>query len=405
VIEKLKNIISNTKKNSIGIEVNILAPEKYSFRMIKIEKQADEINIVHTEQDFSSLSRIKEHIKFDTKVSLSIQGKGILNKIIDSSIENQGKSILSQVLPNAKTDDFYIQKTRFGENKILISVVRKTLVESVLDVFSHSNINIFNLLIGHHPIIEMNEFISLQNDFSIGDDFFKIKDNKISDIEKTSVKEEENSIFIGDEKLNTQVLLCFASAFLNLFSHSEGSSLSDEFNFYKDEYKYRVLFRKTGVGTLVFFLFLLIINYLLFQKTNSTINTLDQKLTYSNSLITEKNRLNQDIMIKEKMVKESGFLNSYYHAYMADRLAYTKPKEINLLTLMIQNPSGRYEENEKCIFHNNTIQISGHVVNSKHINTWIDKIESESWVKEVRMIEYRHETEHNKGYFIINIKH
>lgn len=405
MLEKLKHIISNKPRNSVGIELFVHGTDKFSYRIVKLDKQTDEIKIIHTEQELDSLSKIKKHLKFDTPISISIQGKGILNKVIENNNENYSKSLLSQVLPNAKADDFYIQQTKLNDNKNFISVIRKSQVKSVLESFAESNINICDLSISYHPLLALNELISIGKDFSIQDDLFVTQNDKIIDIVKVDPNKETDSITIGSEELNTSDLLPFSSAFLNFFNYSERVTLSNEFNSFKEEFKYRILFRKVRIGILTFFLLLLMINYLLFQKTNSTTSRLSQNLTYSNSLLTEIENLNADIQLKERMVRESGFLKSYYHAYMADRIALTMPKEISLLTLEVQRPFGRYEENEKCTFDNNSIQISGYATHSNYINVWLNKIKSESWVNEVNMIEYSHETEQNTGYFIIKIKH
>src|SRR3546814_17368441 len=70
------------------------------------------------------------HIGRDVPVAISINGKGIIHRMLpEDGVDENG---LKTVLPNAKAEDFYVQQTEW-EGATWLSVARREVVDKIVE--------------------------------------------------------------------------------------------------------------------------------------------------------------------------------------------------------------------------------------------------------------------------------
>ena len=119
-------------KQSVGIEI-IFQPDNtkvYNFILLKKDKGA--LFIENCKEKITSIEDLKNLIPKNVPISLVLNGKGILHKIISVNEKDTEITLLQKVLPNAQIDDFYIQKIHL-DDKIIASLIRKDQFQLAYD--------------------------------------------------------------------------------------------------------------------------------------------------------------------------------------------------------------------------------------------------------------------------------
>jgi hypothetical protein len=119
------NIIKGSK--SAGLDIWITPDDTLEINAIVISSHRDKIKILF-KKSISTIEELPSALSANLPIYLSIDGKGILHKIIDS--QNNGP-LLDALLPNANKNDFIIQHTVLEEKRELISIIRNEKMEEI----------------------------------------------------------------------------------------------------------------------------------------------------------------------------------------------------------------------------------------------------------------------------------
>ncbi len=404
MLKQIRNIIPLPAGYALGIEVFIKNAGQFEYNIVSLVRNKEEIRINDIKSGLTSIEDLKNYIRYGTPVILSVNGWGILTKKVKSPCDHNKTDILHELLPNAKAADFYIQISE-EDDESFVSVIRKTLLQTIIDSFVERDFTIYDISLGYHFLQYMASSLAMDDTISIREEIITFKNGRLENI--TKVKNElpkATEVRLKDEILPSEALNPFAAAFSYFFHKNNHVSVSEEFDYLREEHKYKVRLRSFGAGVLLFLFILLIGNYLVLIRNNEILDRQSVTLFQNAKLITGIDSLKREIELKEKLINESGSMNMFSHSYFADRLAYLKPYSITLKSMTIQPLSGKLSENEKISFKNRIIELTGITENSLIINNWIEDIKKESWVSGLHMIEYHQNPDSRDSFFRLNIE-
>ena len=113
ILKKLKKIsdklnITNSVFASVEIVINSEKERIYNFVLVKYIN--NKIKILEKQPELTNFNELLKFLKKKYPVIITLNGKGILIKKIAVNSKLKNEEIFRQVFPNAKLDDFYIQK-------------------------------------------------------------------------------------------------------------------------------------------------------------------------------------------------------------------------------------------------------------------------------------------------------
>ena len=402
MLHALENIKALKGYTAAGVQLTLHPDDKINASVVILKKLKNMVDVKDCFTGIDTYDRIFEHLKPGTPLYLSLNGKGILHKKLQSG--NKPDNI-NQLLPNASPDDFYMQAYRINENERIVSIVRKDVVNTVLDHFNNSRHFLVEISLG--PFI-LNSVVGLleNQDGYLNAAHYKIllENDKISQIEHSDDQIQENKYLIAGESLTDKNILPYALA----LQHFTG--VSDHVVFeaerppvQQEEFIYKKLYGYLGYGMLGLFFIILLINYLVFTGYQNRTDNLTQQISANTGMIEKLDKLNKEFRVKNDLVIKSGLLQQTMFSYYADCIASSVPPEITLTKMALFPLQDKVRSGEEIRFDRKIIRIEGKTKYSIRLNNWLNMLKKENWIKNVKVNDFYQDDLHEPGEFAIEI--
>ncbi|EDP94149.1 hypothetical protein KAOT1_04742, partial [Kordia algicida OT-1] len=153
-------------------------------------------------------------------------------------------------------------------------------------------------------------------------------------------------------------------------------------------FKQQRFFSQFSMFGLGFVLFLLLINFFVFNSYYSTVEEMKQTAAVNSNqkekLLTLKTLVEQKQKTVDDILKKSSSKSSYY----IDAIATSLPNTLQLSALKYQPLTKRIKKNNPIQLKKEELIISGISTDSDLFSDWIQKIESLDWVVAVTVADY-----------------
>ena len=386
------------KQNKVaGISVQIAPDGSMLYSYTLLEQLKGLIVVTAKGHHITDLSVVKSQISSDWPVVVQIDGKGFLHKPLEGNTVDKSK-IVSSIIPNAKDEDFYLQQT-----EQYISIIRRKVLDDFLKTFTE--ILALPVSISFGPFA-LELLMGIISDFptSIGPYQLKIIDQHIFNFTFTENKE-TFLIRVDDQDMASDELLSYAVALQFLVKGEAVCEAVDIVTQHASDWNEKLFFKKAGWGVMLFFLVLLLINFVLYTIYDSRYQTLQKQRYGAGNQFALQDNLQTQVQQKESFLQNAGWLAPSKISFEADRLAATVPASIKLTSLII-NPVEEIIENEvkKQQFRNGDIVIEGSCTTPEALNTWIKVIDSFDWIDKVKLNNYLYDNRAHEAVFQLGLK-
>ncbi|MFN3402671.1 MAG: hypothetical protein ACK40G_01160 [Cytophagaceae bacterium] len=404
MLQRLKQKVFQ-KDKAAGAEV-LLLPEgsmEYNLCLLSIKK-----NIIVKEFSESKigLDKFCQLVKEDVPVALSVSGKGILTRVIKSDSDDE-KNLLSQVFPNAKIQEYYLQSVRLKDGKFVVTIARKDLIDNLLDQISKTGLKIISVNLGPFSVANVNQLLKFDPlQIVVSNHCLVFEDYEFSGYRISEEGSEAKTLVAGGEKLLQEEIVAYSNAFSLLFQTEIFSSIEVEtVKYAADEFQQQKIFKVAGWSTLIFFMLILLINAVLFTSLNSKNQLLSAKLSQFQGIGKDTDKLEKELSEKESFLSEAGWLDPSRSSYYSDRIAASVPPSIRLTRLAVNPYDDKTSKAErKIIFQNGLIILTGNCSKTTELNTWIKTLKGLEWVKDVKVQDYTFDDKNKTGEFKIELQ-
>lgn len=378
--------IIETPDNEVRINGCLLAKEKSFVKIVSTHK-------------FQSLKELTE-IASDIPLSISLESPKILHKTI-STFENYSiKDIIHNVDPNL----FSYEKVNLG-NKYLFSIIRLTEYNNLLNNISELNLSIIAISLGPVNLVSgkqlfKNKTINLNSFTLYTDDNLNINitNNKFND----NISDE---LLIGTDHVSTSFIVPYFNAFTHIINkHIPPYFIHHSSSLFYNEFKYKQLFKKSLVFTLVFCLILLLANFIIYQNAFKQHNAIIEEYVKNQKTITTLENVKSEYENKMAIIESLNYESTNNISFYSDKIAQTLPNDI-ILTKMIIYPPIQIKEglNYELKFKKNEIKIEGECISPKSLNNWLNKLCALSFIKELTEQNYKYDNFEEKAFFNFSI--
>lgn len=401
----MKPLINIKPTRIAGLEINYSPAGDMLFNLTILKRRADKLEIETIFTEIETWERAKKELPVSVPIALVITGKGILHKKVALSEKDDALASLHKILPNAKSEEFYVQSNPAESNQGFVSIIRRETADSLLKSITDDGYYPIDLTLG--PLV-LNAVLPLMKQdyetFEIGNYSFQAYDNTITGFELKEKDPYQRKITIADEEIKQLAAISFAAAFRALF-FSETAPFIDvpKVDELKEESKQKHLFKVFGWGVLVFFLTTLLVNFLLFDHYNKKANELEGRYNQNKGLLDYISEMKVKLEEKQAFIEKSGLRNHSQASFYADRIALNLSDKIRLTEININPLEKKIKAEEPVLFLQKTIIVKGNCRKSTELNDWIGVLKENKWIASVSVINYKQEKASEPGEFEIKI--
>lgn len=371
---------------SLGLDICFGQGEKLKINVVKTELKDNEIEVLSSEQ-YQSIEELLQ-LDYLKKIPsfVNFRGSGVLQKVIISTDEEDSSSLLRQVLPNSKPNDFYVNYSKTLD-KYWVAIVRKERVDSIVNDLSQKGVFILGVTIGYKNIAQLSYAFGVSS-VSIGQDNLLMENQSIIAINQDEGVE-SGGVLLDQLNLNEDGLIAYTAS-INWYKGLSNldESVSDFAQSSRIEFKYFRWFKSLLVGALSILFIVLLFNFLYFQSKSKELAGIETKLGNENALLLKLNALESELKRSEAFFDATGLDANSNISFYADKLALTRLKGIRWDGLLINPPTKKVKKGNDVEFNKSIIQITGTSKSSKVLQDWIGVLENETWTKTVIVQEY-----------------
>ena len=380
--DKIK-IIKGSK--AVGIALWINPNDEFEISALVIHGRKVKMTVLN-KHSFVRLEELPKVISKNLPIYLSLDGKGIIHKIIDSqdSVQN-----LEALLPNANSKDFIIQHIPLDENRKLISIIRNEKLEEIILKINEYGYNILKISLGPFSITGILPYSGEISNIFLP--YYKVflKKNSIDGFEKNNNPVPDFNIDLESDQLNSPFIVPFANSLQHFVDSSIASLDHPMIHYQKEEFQFKRLFQVVGLGFLIILFISLFSNFLLFEHCLRKNQSLLFKIGANKEIFNRIENLKILIITREDFLKDNKIFSRPLFAYFSDRIAKYVPAGITLKQLSIFPLQKQLIPKETYFsFLHGKILVSGSTLNSSYLNIWINELKSYSWIKQISIKNY-----------------
>ncbi|MEL7249946.1 MAG: hypothetical protein AAFO03_16075 [Bacteroidota bacterium] len=335
--------------------------------------------------DYFSLKDLVEEVGVKLPVSLSITGKGVLEKTVEHPSASW-QQLLHSRLPGADPEAFTGQIT---QDPSILNVIRKDKLHQILAEFSKHGLSVVACYLGTTVLENLLPILGRQSSLEAPPYYMSFQGGKFEELQRVSLDAPVQTMEFNDQNITSHRLICFATGIAQMIDYAPisfkaevpPSRLSYELNQYSTW---------LGLAGLSIIFLSLLINFLVYSQTSRSLSQVEGELYYSEGLIAKLDSLSSQIdqrqlALGDQVVRESKL------SLLGDQVAMSIPagirlREFNLFPVEKSSPSDR---SGQINYQQETILIRGETTENNLINEWIGKLENMEWVEVVQLMPYR----------------
>jgi hypothetical protein len=389
-------------QSAIGVELIYNAKDSYTLIAIELNANKAGIEISRRFTDITFEELVKENTK-NLPLYISIGGKGIIHKKVKTNEHTKEQELLNQVLPNASLKDFYIQQSIISIHECWVSIIRKEVLDVLLQKIKSLNLFSIQLYLGPFILENVIPLLSAVSLITTTHELI-VENDHIIQLDSLGAVASGDEYNIEGEIVNSHELIAFSSGLSHFIPSTKLIGINcEELEHTKQEFLHKNKFLVVGFSLLVFFFTVTIINMLVGNSLQTTNNELQYQINSKKQYVDELRILNEELIIKEGFIQNSGVTKASKISFYADQIALSVPNTIQLNQLFINPLSKKISKAEDINFNYHVIKISGTVDRSIELNNWIKYLQGYEWTNEVNIISFIQDNLSTPGEFEISI--
>jgi len=359
----------------IGVQISYRVNQNCLYHLIGVKKSRGKVSIEKQVVDIASIDELVKHIPKNTPVVISIDGKSLIHKFVQEEVGSKG---LDFALPNARKEDFYVQ-TSAANGGSYISVIRKDVIDNILDKFSKAKL--IPALINLGPFVSSLTAFLFTEKVKFKSEFWSIEASSEGVTYTPTNNFDSSFVFMNGESIRDFCLPVYSLslAYLADIDTPEievSKSLKEEFQF-----KRAVWLGGWFMLSLVFII--LLINFFFFSSYNEKYQNINNLLQQNQSLLNRNDELKVKYTQMRRFIERSGLLEISKFSFYSDRIARIIPDSVQLTKIQIASINDKIRSDKPIVFNEGTIVISGKCTNSRFFNEWKDRLKEENWVETI----------------------
>jgi hypothetical protein len=364
-----------------GINIRIGSDKDFVTHVVILKKTLKGVSAIKTEH-LASVNEIPDHVQRNIPLYLSIDGKGVLHKLVD---EDKREAQSGFILPDTDARDFVIQETILTDKKKILSVIRKDMLVGIISSLNDLGFCVPGTFLGPFSVSAIIPHLNGNSVLSLPDYNLLIKDGQISGFEK--LNSAGSDLEIDSETLTASFIVPFSNCiyhFSNLVSPYLDYPLIEQ----KERFYYEKLFNLSGWSIILFLFFSLLLNFTLYDFYNKKNQVLSEELTSNIEILSKVNNLKSQVENSEMYYRNNPSSKNNLYSYYCDRIVKVIPDGITLSRLAVSPVEKQNPSQNNISFKTSLILISGLTKNSSLLDRFLTGLKSYKWIDNISIKNY-----------------
>ena len=390
IVDKLFNPFEKI----IGIDVQCDNNGLMNYHYCILQQQKQQLQIIEQKENISDLSAFLVQYK-NLPICINISGQGILLK--KNPIPQNEIAAIYDVIPNVEVKQFYWHQENIAEES-WIAIAKNSWVETIKNTFK--DFSILAITLGPLSMEYIKSYLKNQTTIITHSYQINIAHEAINFQSQSASLVSHQMLAVSEEKILINNLVAFSAVVKYLTAPIEIISTRQESVI--DDFKYKIIFKKSLIGVLATVLIALLINTVLFMNSSNQLADLQLKAgSNADKIIVDS--LRNLLSSQSNYMKDAGWAETSKSSYYADRIAQSVDNShIRLSDLNIYPIDITVEDTLK--FKHQLIQISGISKNAYDVNEWKKKLEAEKWAKKVVLNDFTFTNDNDYAVFTLLIE-
>ncbi|TAI48478.1 hypothetical protein [Flagellimonas allohymeniacidonis] len=353
--------------------------------LVKIKKKKKELEIVE-QLEFEDVEKLAKSIEPSTPLFLTVNTRDVITKSAgDSKLED--KALANSLFPNMDYNLLFYEIYTLG-NERFVSIIRKNIVFDFLERLNDLKVSIFSVSLGLSGLQTLLNYIDEKE--IIGTSYKLTRESLGNSITISTTNEEEERVYsLNGLQVQNKYLLAFGTIASNiLLTGNKNSSMSELNRGLEIEVKGKKLLNLLTWSSLIFFLSVLMVNFLFFDHYRGSIQNLANEQAVNAKSLESIAQLNERVESKEKRLEKALSTSNSKVSYYLDELGRTVPGSITLETVIYQPLLKPKKDLKPMAYAMDEIKIIGLTGSGIDFSDWVTKLDNLGWVNKVKTLEY-----------------
>lgn len=356
-----------------------------TYRLLKLKKSKKELS-VHSYFELGSLEEVVEHMNTNAPLFLCVDTANVLSKQLENIPSGQDAALVNEAFPNLDTGNMYWELTQKSSLPI-VTIARKEYIDSLLEELEKCNIHPFQISLGLSSINSIIPYI-VEKEIRLAKYVLQLNDSSTVTISRCEGRFEPIDYMINGLSISNRYLLGFAQI-LGYIGRMESignlNGLNDQFN---SSFKNKRLFRRVGRGSLLFFVVMLVINFLFYNHYFEKVDNLNSELLANGSKKEQLLQLDATVQKKQERVELYTLVSGSKATLYLDRFAQKVPGSVTLEQLNFQPLEKTVQKNKPIELNHGVLSVSGVSRDINAFSKWITDLETFEWIQNVETSDY-----------------
>ncbi len=372
-----------------GLSLTLLSDGQFTADFCLLERRGEEVVMTDQAVGLRSAADIKAQVHDrNVRIALAVHGRGVLHRRLPNAAANLPESVRN-LLPGASLDDFYVQV--MGEQaEQYISLIRQEQLHQLLAGLSESQLFVTDVTLGPFRFINLLPYLEPEEiSAALEVDGYRFKAQVdpplLREVSYQPKPRTVNDAVTLQADVTGERTLAYALALTLFHTEPYDSLLPLALLNNRREWRQRFWHPVLLCGVLGLVFTILLANFFVFSYLSSQSQEVVSQDLSAKAQAASAERLQQELVQKEKFLRTTGWLEPSHHSVRADELAASLPSGIQLLTLdshPVDAPATQIQHRQT--FKSGVIFLKGQCHDPMVLNTWLQRLEHLSWVKSVR---------------------
>lgn len=358
------------------------------YYSLQVKKSNSSLGIIEA-KEYDNSDDLIAGINPAIPIILVVDGKGILNKKIDS--ENEYDIAWKK---NIDFNNLYFTSINCGHFEFF-SLGRKEVIDDIISRLIQKKAKIIDFYIG--PLTMSLLHPALQKDIIWSNGYvFEFSGKQLIDIKRDQFSEEVYTF--NNIQLSSRYLPLYGAA-VDFYVEQDILSKNRPIKLNSEEYIYEKSFNLFGAAILVLFFCSLLASYILIQYYSQENIKLNQENIFSNQayqhIIELEKQRDEKITILNRTRQSSKKFLSFY----AFEIAKYIPYGINVSEISVF-PVEKIKSNQKISADSDYIFIKGFTLSESSFNSWIKILKAQGWIKKFEIISLKKDKKNTQHFEI-----
>ena len=366
-----------------GLEVTG-SKEARTYHFLELKKSKKQL-LITQKKSCSEIKDLQELVNKKTPLFVCINTPNILTKKIAAENSSSVEALVNQAFPNIDLNGIYFEVSQ-KDTLPLVTISKKEAVVTILKEFKANQIQVSGFSLGISCFETIAPFLD-NGIIQASNHKIEILNKKILEVKSKPLT--DNLLYtISGLELSSTNLLSFSQILGNLNKKVDTSNFEDFNAELNSEFKNQRVFNQVLKYALIFFIGLLLANFLGYNHYHGDVSNLNEVLAATSSQKDQLTLLDESVIRKKERVETLSASSNSKATYYLDLFAQKIPKSILLNEIKYQPLAKPVREKKPIILEEEVLLVSGISKDVDAFSFWIEELEKQDWVNSVETLDY-----------------